>query len=108
LEGNITVKEVASACTLSASHFARRFRLSFGTSVHQRLIALRIERAKELLSKTDQSLSEIALLSGFCDQAAFARSFRRIERNTPSNWRRVNGDRAGACGLPRVKSVFAS
>jgi AraC family transcriptional regulator len=105
LEGNITVKELADACALSASHFARCFRLSFGTSVHQRLIKLRVERAKELLSKPDKSLSEIALLSGFCDQAAFTRTFRRIERNTPSNWRRVNSDRAGACALPRVKSV---
>jgi AraC family transcriptional regulator len=108
LEGNITVNELASACALSASHFARCFRLSFGTSVHQRLIKLRIERGKELLSKTDKSLSEIALLSGFCDQAAFARSFRRIERNTPSNWRRVNSDPAGARELPRVKHVSAS
>jgi AraC family transcriptional regulator len=91
LKGNITVRELASACTLSPSHYARCFRLSFGISVHQRLIKLRIERAKELLSKTDKPLSEIALLSGFCDQAAFARTFRRIERNTPSNWRRVNG-----------------
>jgi AraC-like DNA-binding protein len=91
LKGNITVRELASACTLSASHYARCFRRSFGISVHQRLIKLRIERAKELLSKTDKPLSEIALLSGFCDQAAFARTFRRIERNTPSNWRRVNG-----------------
>ena len=91
LSGNITVKELARACALSPSHYARCFRRSFGISVHQRLINLRIERAKELLSKTDKALSEIALLSGFCDQAAFARTFRRIERNTPSNWRRVNG-----------------
>jgi len=108
LEGNITVKELAGACTLSPSHFARCFRLSFGTSVHQRLLKLRIERAKELLSKTDKSLSEIALLAGFCDQPAFARAFRRMERNTPSNWRRVNRDQTNPCGSPRVKNVFAS
>src|ERR1700693_3254966 len=46
LGGNITVKELAGACSLSASHFARRFRSSFGTSVHQRLVQLRIERVK--------------------------------------------------------------
>jgi AraC family transcriptional regulator len=91
LKGNITVRELATASSLSPSHYARCFRRSFGISIHQRLIKLRVERAKELLSKTDKPLSEIALLSGFCDQAAFARTFRRIERNTPSNWRRVNG-----------------
>jgi AraC-like DNA-binding protein len=91
LEGNITVMELASACALSGSNFARRFRLSFGASVHQRLIQLRIERAKQLLLRSKKSLAEIALLSGFCDQAAFSRTFGRIEQMTPSRWRRLNG-----------------
>src|SRR6266481_9790584 len=56
LEGNLTVKELASACSLSESHFARCFRTSLGTSVHQRLIQLRIEHAKDLLSRTSKSL----------------------------------------------------
>jgi AraC family transcriptional regulator len=90
LEGNITVKELAGACSLSESHFARCFRTSFGTSVHQRLIQLRIEHAKALLSRTSKSLVEVALLSGFCDQAAFTRSFSRVEHITPSHWRRAN------------------
>ncbi len=90
LEGNITVKELACACALSESHFARCFRLSFGTSVHQRLIQLRIERAKYLLGETGKSLVEIALLAGFCDQAAFTRTFTRVERMSPSRWRRFN------------------
>jgi transcriptional regulator GlxA family with amidase domain len=92
LEGNITIKELAAACSLSASHFGRCFRLSFGTSVHQRLIQLRIEHAKDLLSQTKRTLVEIASLSGFCDQAAFTRTFSRIEHIAPSRWRRVNSD----------------
>ena len=84
--------ELATACSLSASHFGRCFRLSFGTSVHQRLIQLRIEHAKDLLSQTKRTLVEIASLSGFCDQAAFTRTFSRIEHMTPSRWRRVNDD----------------
>ena len=90
LEGNITVKQLASACSLSESHFARCFRTTFGTAVHQRLIHLRVERAKDLLSRTSKSLVEIALLSGFCDQAAFTRGFSRAEHMTPSHWRRAN------------------
>jgi AraC family transcriptional regulator len=95
LEGNITIKELAAACSLSASHFGRCFRQSFGTSVHQRLIQLRIEHAKDLLSQTSRTLVEIASLSGFCDQAAFTRTFSRIEHMTPSRWRRVNSDGTG-------------
>src|SRR5579859_2976420 len=69
LEGNITIKELATACSLSASHFGRCFRQSFATSVHQRLIQLRIEHARDLLSQSRRTLAEIASLSGFCDQA---------------------------------------
>jgi AraC family transcriptional regulator len=101
LEGNITVKELAGACSLSESHFARCFRTSFGTPVHQRLTQLRIERAKDLLSRTSKSLVEVALLSGFCDQAAFTRSFSRMEHITPSHWRRANSNGAAATEKPR-------
>jgi transcriptional regulator GlxA family with amidase domain len=96
LEGDLTVKVLASACSLSGSHFARCFRTSFATSVHQGLIQLRIERAKDLLSRTSKSLVEVALLSGFCDQAAFTRSFSRMEHITPSHWRRANDKGAAA------------
>lgn len=91
LDGNITIKEMASACSLSVSHFARGFRTSYGTSVHQYLIRLRIECAKALLNETKRQLAEIAHLSGFCDQAAFTRAFSRVERMTPSRWRKFNG-----------------
>lgn len=89
LKGNITTKQLADGCALSPDHFGRRFRASFGTSVHQRLIQLRIEHAKELL-RSRRTLVEVALLTGFCDQAAFSRTFSRIERMTPSRWRRLN------------------
>ena len=108
LEGNITVKELASACSLSDSHFARCFRTSFGASVHQRLIQLRIERAKDLLSGTRKSLVEVALLSGFCDQAAFTRSFSRMEHITPSHWRRANSNGAAATEEQRSKALSRS
>src|SRR3989442_1420035 len=95
LEGNISVNELASACSLSESHFARRFRNSFGTSVHQYLIQLRIDHAKHLLAHSDKPLVEIALQSGFYDQPSFTRTFTRIERTTPSRWRRFNQNGAG-------------
>jgi AraC family transcriptional regulator len=90
LEGNITIKQLATACSLSESHFARGFRRSFGTSVHQHLIKLRIERAKCLLSEPGRQLAQIAQLAGFCDQAALTRTFSKVERMTPSRWRKCN------------------
>ena len=90
LDGNISIRELATACSLSPSHFARGFRRSFGTSVHQYLIQLRLEKTKALLAGTKKKLSEIAPLSGFCDQAALSRAFSRVEQETPSRWRKRN------------------
>jgi AraC-like DNA-binding protein len=90
LGGSITIKEMAAARSLSESHFARGFRTSFGTSVHQYLVRLRIERAKILPGESKKQLAEIAQLCGFCDQAAFTRSFAKVKGMTPSRWRRCN------------------
>jgi AraC family transcriptional regulator len=88
LEGNIGLDELATACSLSVSHFTRAFRRTFGLSAHQYLIRLRLERAKSLLAETVKPLAEIAHLCGFCDQSALTRAFSRVERMTPSLWRK--------------------
>jgi AraC-like DNA-binding protein len=90
LNGNIAIAELAKACQLSASHFARCFRLSYGISVHRFLIRLRLEKAKELLVGTTSALSDIAIESGFFDQAALTKQFSQVERVTPSKWRKLN------------------
>jgi AraC family transcriptional regulator len=74
LEGEIRIADLATACQLSPSHFSRCFRQSFGTSVHQWLIKLRIDTAKSLLRQPELSLAEVGFRSGFCDQAAFTRA----------------------------------
>jgi len=96
LEGNVRVADLAAACQLSSSHFSRCFRRSFGTSVHQWLIMLRIDAAKGLLREPGLSLAEVGVQSGFCDQAAFSRAFTKLEGITPFRWRKLNGGGAVA------------
>jgi len=91
LEGEIRIADIATACQLSPSHFSRCFRQSFGISVHQWLIRLRIETAKNLLREPHLSLAEVGFRSGFCDQAAFTRAFTTLEGTTPFRWRKLNG-----------------
>jgi len=91
LNGNLTLQQIAGACSLSVRHFSRGFRDSFGVSAHQYLVRLRIDRARMLLAGTRKPLAEIAQLCGFCDQPAFTRAFHRLERMTPAVWRKLNG-----------------
>jgi AraC family transcriptional regulator len=88
MHGRIRLFEIARECGLSVSHFARSFKSSFGISTHQWLIQHRIERAKQLMSETNMSLIEIAIQSGFNDQAAYTRTFHQVVGVSPGRWRR--------------------
>ena len=88
MHGRIRLSDVARGCGLSVSHFARSFKTSFGISTHQWLIQHRIEHAKELMVQTTMSLLEIAVQSGFNDQAAFTRTFQQLVGVSPGRWRR--------------------
>jgi AraC-like DNA-binding protein len=88
LHGRIRLSDVARECGLSTSHFARSFKTSFGISTHQWLIQHRIEYAKQLMTQTSLSLSDIAVQSGFNDQAAFTHAFCQLVGVSPGRWRR--------------------
>jgi AraC family transcriptional regulator len=88
LNGKIRLSRLAAECGLSESHFARAFKISFGTSAHRWLIERRVERAKELLAQTSFPLIDVAAKSGFGDQPSFTRTFHRIVGASPARWRR--------------------
>ncbi len=88
LDGSLRLSTLARECGLSVSHFARSFRQSFGTSAHHYLILQRVERAKSLLLNGACSLSEVALVTGFTDQAGFSRIFKAIVGTPPGRWRK--------------------
>jgi AraC family transcriptional regulator len=88
LHGHVRLSQIARECGLSVSHFARSFKTSFGISTHQWLIQHRIDHAKQLMSQTSMPLIEIAIQSGFNDQAAFTRAFHQFVGVSPGRWRR--------------------
>jgi len=88
LAGRIYLSDMARECGLSISYFARSFKASFGMSAHRWLVHRRVERSKELMAHTAESLAEIADEAGFADQPAFTRAFHRIVGVSPGRWRR--------------------
>ena len=91
LDGKVTIQQVAEACGLSESHFARAFKQSFRKPPHRWLTELRVERAKDLMKNSRLPLVDIAVQCGFDDQSALNRSFKRIQGITPGLWRRGTG-----------------
>jgi transcriptional regulator GlxA family with amidase domain len=88
LVGNIDLQQVAEVCELSVSHFARAFKQTFRKPPYRWLIELRVKRARDLMTNARLPLADIAIQSGFGDQSALNRSFKRIHGVTPGIWRR--------------------
>jgi AraC family transcriptional regulator len=87
LSQNLSLSVLANTVGLSEYHFLRMFKQSTGLTPHQYVIDQRIERAKELLQRTDMTVTEIAYLLGFSTPAHFTHHFRRKTGVTPSDLR---------------------
>jgi AraC family transcriptional regulator len=88
LADDASIAELSRECGISASYFARAFRLTLGMTPHQWITRRRIERAKSLMAQTMESLADIAIMCGFVDQSHLGRHFLRLEGVSPAQWRR--------------------
>jgi AraC-like DNA-binding protein len=96
LAGEVSLARLAAVCGLSVRHFTRGFKAATGVPPHQRLLALRVEAAREQLTNSSTPLAEVACLCGFSDQSHFTRTFVRYVGVSPGAWRREHGGPAMA------------
>ncbi|MGH9902353.1 MAG: helix-turn-helix domain-containing protein, partial [Pyrinomonadaceae bacterium] len=89
-ERDLSLDDLAREAGMSTFHFAREFKRATGTTPHQHLIKLRVERAKALLVESEMPLAEVGLRSGFSHQSHFTRLFRRLTGTTPLSYRTVS------------------
>ena len=87
-ETSILVEDLAKLVSLSAGHFCRAFKESFGETPHAYIMRMRLELAQQLMLAGPEPLSQIALACGHSDQAHFNRRFRQQMGETPNAWRR--------------------
>jgi AraC-like DNA-binding protein len=85
----ITVENAAREVFLSASRFAHVFSKEMGIPFHRYLAALRISRAKSLLSSSSMRIIDVAARCGFCNQNYFAGVFKKETGKTPREYRRA-------------------
>jgi AraC-like DNA-binding protein len=88
LAESMDLTELATIAGLSVFHFARQFKQTVGVAPHHYLVQSRVERARDMLARTNLPLSEIALAAGFSDQSHLARHFRQMLGTTPGEFRR--------------------
>ena len=102
LGGRIRTTDLAQVAQLSASHFTRAFKESFGETPIGYVARQRMRYAQDLMLRSGECLSQIALTCGHCDQSHFTRVFRRKVGMSPRAWRRQFAP-AGAC-QPRLRN----
>ena len=83
----LDVRALARAARLSAAHFSREFRRTFGETPHQYLQMRRLERAAALLRNTDRSVAEICFAVGLRSVGSFTTAFGRMFGMSPTAYR---------------------
>jgi AraC-like DNA-binding protein len=91
LESNLTapvaLNDLAAVAWLSPHHFLRQFQQLFGESPRQYQTRRRMEKARRLLLKTDQQVTDICFSLGFESLGSFSWLFRKLHGVPPSQFR---------------------
>lgn len=92
LSEDLSLHQIAAVARISGSHLKVVFRKSLDMPLHQYVIRRRVERAKGLLMRSDLSVTEIAISTGFAHQSHMARHMRRVLGAAPQEIRRRSDD----------------
>ena len=86
---NITLGELSRIAGLNESYLCRIFKKATGRTVIDYVNFVRVCNAEKLL-KTDMSISDVAYNVGFSTLSHFNHIFRKYNRSSPSEYRRIS------------------
>lgn len=84
----LTLDGVAAAIGYSRTHLSRSINSSAGINFATLLSLLRIDEARILLSETDKTILDIAILTGFGSERNFYRQFHKVTGQSPKDYRK--------------------
>ncbi|MCD8482402.1 MAG: helix-turn-helix domain-containing protein [Verrucomicrobia bacterium] len=87
LTEEIGIDDVALAAGLSRRSLEYQFQQSLDCSPYQKLLSMRLERAKDLMLNTNKTIQSVALECGFSNQREFCVRFKQKMGLTPSAFR---------------------
>ncbi|MFD2284644.1 helix-turn-helix domain-containing protein [Pedobacter petrophilus] len=82
----MTVEELAFLCSMTLSTFKRNFAELYGTSPKKWFLEKRMQKAAQMLRKSDLHSSEIYLELGYENLSSFIQSFKQIYGTTPKQY----------------------
>ncbi|MDD4367865.1 MAG: AraC family transcriptional regulator [Oscillospiraceae bacterium] len=93
---SLSLLTVAEAVGLSERYLSALLTEATGASYHEWLSRLRRDKAQQLLTQSEQSVKEIALLVGYDNVNTFYKAFRKWTGLTPLQYRRSFGQATAA------------
>lgn len=86
----ITLTRVSEAAHVNSSYLSTLFKKEMGINLSGYVQNLRLENARDMLDKTDMSITEIAISCGFDSASYFTKLFREKYNKTPRQYRGDN------------------
>jgi AraC-like DNA-binding protein len=86
---SLTDSAIAAQLGLSTSHFRFLFKQATGQPFHKYLVAIRLEKAKQMLLERQLPVSDVAAAVGFTGLSHFSRAFTQRFSVSPTSLRRL-------------------
>ncbi len=86
----ISIADISAYAKISTKECIRSFKNTFHQTPMDYLIHYRIEQAKKLLRETDESITNIAFMTGFNNSAYFGKTFKKYTGITPKGFRQLH------------------
>lgn len=102
----ITIEQLADEMNVSARHFRRLFKDAYKISANEYLTQLRISRAKQLFSGTEEQFSDIACQVGYPNETHFRRMFKQQVGMPPALYTRNRKIKVGAFSWPNIGQLL--
>ncbi len=88
LNSHFTIRDLAQRVGTNAFVLKKGFQAFFGVGVFGRLLQRRMDKAKQLLEKTNKPIKDVCELAGYETVAGFITAFRKRFGLTPKDWRK--------------------
>jgi transcriptional regulator GlxA family with amidase domain len=86
-DGELSLTEVARSVNLSANYLSEKFKEVTGINFVRYIGQTRVARARDLLRNSNLRISEIAFAVGFQSLSQFNRVFKKLTRQSPTEYR---------------------
>lgn len=89
---DLSLNHLSDKFGVNAKYSSQLFKAEFGLKFVDFLVNLRMERAKQLLLETEESIHDISLMVGYNHPISFGRTFKKTVGVTPGDYRKYIRD----------------